>query len=82
MKIQEHSFSSLEHVLQRTFQRVEPPPRFVRGLGHKIQALPSRPIVNKVNGIVFLLLVFVSAILMGTVSILLARLLRRKSGLP
>lgn len=77
----EHPFSSLEHVLKRTLQRVEPPPRFVHGLGHKIRVLPSRPIVNKVNGAAFLLLVLISALLMGAVSALLARLLRRKSTL-
>ncbi len=83
MKTPEHSLSSLEHVLQRAFQRVAPPPRFVRGLGRKIQVMPPRPIVGKANGMTFFLLVIlVGALLMGTVGVLLARLLRRHSILP
>lgn len=81
--MQEHSLPSLEHVLQMAFQRVEPPPRFVHGLGHKIRAIPTRPIVRQVNGAAFLLLlILMGTLFMGAVSILLAHLLRRRSALP
>lgn len=80
--MQERSLSSLEHTLRRAFQRIEPPPRFVRGLGRKIQAIPMRPIANKMNGTaLFLLLLLIGALFMGAVSVLLARLLQRRSTL-
>lgn len=78
----EHSLSSLERVLQRTLQRVEPPPRFVRGLGRKIQILPERPVVQRMNGLLFLLLFLIGALTMGTLGLLLSRSRRRKIASP
>ncbi len=83
MKIAQHPFSPLEQVLQKTLHRVEPPQPFVRGLGHKIRSMPQRALLTRpTNGLTFLVVILIGALLMGTASLLLVRLLRRNPPSP
>ena len=83
MKPSDHPFFSLEHVLQRTLHRIEPPQPFVHGLGRKIRVMPTRTLTNKAgNGLALLLIVLISALCVGLAGFLFARLLRHKPYSP